>query len=416
MDFQQIKNIYHLIKAILANIRYGFPSKSIQVIGVTGTDGKTTTSALIYHILKKSSRKVSLISTVSATIGKQSYDTGFHTTTPSPFTVQGFIRQAVDDGDEYFVLETTSHALDQFRVFGVSYRVGLITNITHEHLHYHKTYERYVKAKARLLQWSRTAIINRDDKSYPLLKKLVDKSSFNKQVYTYSLIQNADFRFDISRHIGKKLAHFNKYNYLGAYAVCKQLGLTDKEIYSGMKTYELPPGRLEMIYDEDFKVIIDFAHTPNGLHEALHAIKDDYVGRGRLIHVFGAAAFRDDTKRPIMGRESATFADTTILTEEDYRTEDPYHISKQIAEGMTPLRWVEVKPEEYVGKPKTYTAIINRQEAIAKAVAIAKKGDVIVLTGKGHEQSLCRGTKEYPWDDKKAALESLQALRKNHSS
>lgn len=407
MDIQPIKNIYHLGKAIVANWFYGNPSSRLTVIGVTGTDGKTTTSSLIYHILKSSGKKVSLISTVSATIGKKSYDTGFHVTTPSPFTVQKYIKQAADDGDNYFVLETTSHALDQFRVYGIHFNLGLITNITHEHLQYHKTYEKYVEAKAKLLQWSDICIINRDDKSYPYLI-----NTPMKQMVTYSLKNHADFNLDIAKKINKPLALFNKYNYLGAYIVCHKLGISDEQIFSAMKTYTLPPGRLEVIYDNSFKVIIDFAHTPNALHEALQSIREVHQPTGRIIHLFGAAAFRDDSKRPLMGDESASHADTTIITEEDYRTEDPEHIAKQIAVGMKKNEWKLITADAYVGDKKTFTSIVNRQEAINKALLIVKKGDIIVLTGKGHEQSLCRGTKEYPWDDKKAVLESIKKLHK----
>lgn len=406
-DFQQIKNIYHYIKAVLANWYYGAPSKHLTVVGVTGTDGKTTTSSLIYHILRSSGRKTSLISTVSATIGKQQYDTGFHVTTPSPFTVQKYLKQASDDGDEYFVLETTSHALDQYRVFGVHFAYGLITNITHEHLQYHKTYERYVEAKAKLIDWSEVGIINRDDKSYEMLLTHCDSKCI-----TYGFKNDADFNLDVSKKIGKSLAEFNKYNYLGAYIVCHKIGLTDNEIFAAMKTYTLPPGRLEVIYDRDFKVIIDFAHTPNALHEALQSIRDEHKPTGKLIHIFGAAAFRDDSKRPLMGDESASHADTSILTEEDYRTEDPYSICRQIAAGMKKYNWKSAQPDSYIAEDHTYTAIVNRKEAIDKALDVASKGDIIVITGKGHEQSLCRGTKEYPWDDKKEVLKSIDTMNK----
>ena len=164
--FQRIKNIGHLLVAIFANIYYRFPSKEIKVIGVTGTDGKATTANLIYHILSSSGKKASIISTVSAKIGTHEHDTGFHVTTPSSFGVQKYIRQAVEEGSEYFVLETTSHALDQNRVFGVKYDVSLITNITHEHLLYHGSFEHYVKTKVQLAHCSKKTFINIDDESY----------------------------------------------------------------------------------------------------------------------------------------------------------------------------------------------------------------------------------------------------------
>ncbi len=406
MDIQSIKNIFHFIKAILANIYYGNPSKRLTVIGVTGTDGKTTTAALIYHILKTSGKKVSLISTVSANIGKKSYDTGFHVTTPSPFTVQKYLKQAADDGDEYFILETTSHALDQFRVYGVHFKIGIITNITHEHLQYHKTYRRYAEAKAKLIDWAEMGIVNRDDKSY----KLVSTGRRHK-ISTYGFKNQSDYNLDFSKTINKNLALFNKYNYLAAYIACHKIGLEDKKIFDAMKTYKLPPGRLEVVYNKDFKVIIDFAHTPNALHEALQSIRDEHKPEGRIIHIFGAAAFRDDAKRPKMGDESASHADTTIITEEDYRTEDPYKIAKEIAVGMEKLGWRKIEQHEYQAKKKTYTVLVDRQAAIDKALSIVKKGDIIVLTGKGHEQSLCRGKKEYPWNDKKAVLESIKNMK-----
>ena len=406
-DFiQKIKNIGHFAVAFFANLWFGFPSNDLTVIGVTGTDGKTTTASLIYHILIHSKKKASLITSVSATIGKTTYDTGFHVTTPSPFAVQKFLRKAADEGSEYFVLETTSHALDQHRVYGINFKIGLLTNVTHEHLQYHKTYENYVKAKAKLLLLSKLAIINRDDKSFEVINKICDSNC-----KTYGLENTADYQMDISKKTGLNLAQFNKYNYLGAYAVCHELGLSDGEIFSAMKTFRLPPGRMEVIYTNGFKVIIDFAHTPNGLHEALHAIRHQY-NPARIIHIFGAAAFRDDSKRPIMGDESASHADTTIITEEDYRTEDPQKICREIAAGLVKNNCHEVENNLYNGSKKTFTVIIDRKQAIDKALSFVKPNDLIVLTGKGHEQSLCRGTKEYPWDDKKEVLESIGKMHK----
>ena len=181
--FQTFKNIYHFFQAVIANIYYGFPSRKLKVIGVTGTDGKTTTTHLIYHILKTAGKKVSMVSTVYAKIGAEEFDTGLHTTTPSSFLVQKLLKKAVENGDEFFVLETTSHALDQNRVFGVKYFVAVLTNVTHEHLDYHKTYKKYVDTKAKLLKQSNIVIINSDDHSFERLDKIL-KHSVNK-VYHY---------------------------------------------------------------------------------------------------------------------------------------------------------------------------------------------------------------------------------------
>ncbi|MFA9289029.1 MAG: Mur ligase family protein [Weeksellaceae bacterium] len=406
MQLQDIKNIYHLFQAYWACLRYNFPSKKLKVIGITGTDGKTTTTSLIYHILKSAGKKVSMVSTVTAQIGSKSYDTGFHVTTPSAHDVQRYLHEALLDGNEYFVFETTSHGLDQYRVGGVQYEIGVITNITHEHLHYHRTYEKYVQAKARLIQMSKIGILNKDDDSYQHLQKYITPKN---EIYTYGLEKPADYTVDIEKELGISLVPFNRYNYLAAYVVCKKLGLLDDEIFPAMKNYVLPPGRMDVVYDKEIKVIVDFAHTPNAIRHALQAVHAMYGKKlKRIIHIFGAAAFRDDEKRPIMGRESGAYADTVILTEEDYRTEDPYKISAEIAAGLEEKGFTFVAPEKYSGAAKTYTTIVSRQEAIEKAIGLAQNDDVIIMTGKGHEKSLCRGKVEYPWDDAKAALQAIK--------
>jgi len=359
---QKLKNIYHLFQAILANILYGFPSRKLKVIGITGTDGKTTTTHLIAHILKTAGKKVSFVSSVFSSIGGKESDIGFHVTTPSSFVLQKLLKESADNHDEYFVLETTSHALDQNRVWGIKYEIGVITNITHEHLDYHKTYEDYTKTKLKLLKMAKVGIKNT-----------------NKIANIINKIPN--------------LTKFNQSNYSAAYSVCKQLGLSDEEILKAMRTFQLPKGRLDLVYDKDFKIIIDFAHTPNALLQLLPAIRKLYLkGNGRLIHLFGSAGLRDFTKRSLMGQISGKYSDLIILTEEDYRTENLKKICLQIASGM---------------KNKDYQIILNRQKAIAQAIKIARKGDIVVLTGKAHEKSLCRGKTECPWDEYEAVKKAL---------
>ena len=297
---QKIKNIYHLLKAILANIWYGFPSHKLKVIGVTGTDGKTTTTHLIAHILKTAGKKVSFVSSVYASIGGKESDIGFHVTTPSSFSLQKLLKLSADNRDKYFVLETTSHAIDQNRIWGINYEVGVITNITHEHLDYHKTYEEYIKTKLKLLKIAKVGIVNKDDDSYRYIK---DQKFNIKDAYQKSKIVDKV----------PNLTDYNQYNFSAAYSVCKYLGLTDKQILEAMKTFQLPKGRLDLAYDKDFKVIIDFAHTPNGFLQLLPAIRKLYLKKGgRLIHVFGSAGLRDLTKRPLMGEASAKFSDAIL--------------------------------------------------------------------------------------------------------
>lgn len=191
---QKIKNIYHFFRAVLINFIFGFPSNKLKVIGVTGTDGKTTTTHLIYHILKKAGYKVSMISTVYAKIADQEFDTGFHVTTPDALTIGKYLKMAADHRDDYFVLETTSHRLDQNQLTGVRFEAGVITNITHEHLDYHKTYENYVNAKVKLLKNSRLKITNRDDGSYDSISKIPG-------LKTYGIRNKSDYMYDFTDDI-----------------------------------------------------------------------------------------------------------------------------------------------------------------------------------------------------------------------
>jgi len=391
LKIQNFKNLFHLSEAILANIYYGFPSKKLKVIGVTGTDGKTTTTHLIYHILKSAGKKASVISTVYTKVGNQETDTGLHTTTPRSLLIQELLKLAVDHGDEYFILETTSHALDQNRVWGVNYYTSVLTNITHEHLDYHKNYNDYLKAKTKLLLSSKIAVINRDDQSFNRLSKTLKEK--NVKTLTYGFQHKSDFYIDFKQN----LTDFNQFNYLAAYSVCKVLGLSDQSILKAIKSFELPKGRLDIVYDKDFKIIIDFAHTPNAIANVLKSVKNNYFGKkGRLIHVFGSAGLRDATKRPLMGEASAKYADVIILTEEDCRTEDVNDIINQIEKGI-PKKFKVLK-------------IQDRQEAINKAISLVKEGDVVILTGKGHEKSLCRGRIEYSWDEYGAVEKALKFL------
>lgn len=399
---QKIKNFFHLLEAILANIFYRFPSKKLKIIGVTGTDGKTTTTHLIYHLLKTSKKKISMISTIGIRVGNDMFETGLHTTTPSSFVIQKYLRMAFEKEEEYFIIETTSHALDQYRVWGIDFEIGVLTNITQEHLDYHGNFENYVKAKVKLLKSSKIAVINEEDQSYNYVSQLIKDSKVKIKKYHSKLriLENLD------------LSDFNKQNYAAAYTVCRILGLSEEQIVRGMKSFQLPKGRLEVVYKKDFTAIIDFAHTPNAFRVLLPEIKKKYLKKGaRLIHVFGCAGLRDFTKRPLMGEISAQYSDIIVLTEEDYRTEDINKINDQIERGINKIK--ENKKQLKVFK------IINRQKAIDKAFILAKEGDVVLITGKSHEKSLCRGKKEYFWDDFTAvrgALKKVNFLKTNNDN
>ena len=393
-----MKNFYHFLVALLANIYYRFPSKKLLLIGITGTDGKTTTANVIYQILKAAGKKVSLITSVNAQIGERKFDTGFHVTTPDPTEGSKFLRMAVDQGSEYFVMEATSHGLDQNRLAFCNFNVGVLTNITHDHLDYHQTHDEYVKAKAKLFKKVKWAILNREDESFEKIKKFIDPSK--TKIITYGL-KAGDFTIKKFPFTTPLPGEYNQHNCLAAAACCHTLGVSTETIKKVLKTVKSIIGRLEKIdYGQGFQVFIDFAHTPNALQNVLSYLKTILPPSGRLIAVFGSAGLRDRTKRPKMGETAARLADIIVLTAEDPRTEDVNQIINQIAEGSKSQ------------KAKVHK-IPDRQEAINFAVhKLAKKGDIVVITGKGHERSMCFGKIEYPWSDQQAVKQALKKLKK----
>ena len=389
--WQKSKNIYHLLKSLLAGVYFGFPGRGMRVVGVTGTDGKTTTASLIYQILKASGKKVALISTVSAKIGDKEYDTGFHVSTPDGWHLQSYLKKAKMAGCTHLVLEVTSHGLDQNRVFGIHFDVSVITNISREHLDYHKTMENYMKAKAKLLKMSKTAILNIDDQSYSFLNKEVQ----NKKVVTYGLSDSAEINPKNFSFTTTLPGLFNQYNCLAAVAVTRMLDISDQDIREAITNFEPPEGRMQTVYKKDFSIIIDFAHTPNALVGLLSALKKET--KGQLIHVFGSAGERDQGKRPLMGKASATFSDQIILTAEDPRHENVEDIIKDIKQGIKSSAKVH--------------EIVDRQDAISYAVSLAKKDDIVVITGKGHEKTMNFKGRELPWSDFEAVKTALKKVR-----
>ncbi len=398
--WQNTKNVYHLFVAMLANAWYKFPSGKFKVIGITGTDGKTTTVNLIYHILKESGKQVSMISTVGAIIGGQEFPLGFHVTTPSPLQLQKFISKILTkkEKDNYLVLEVTSHSIHQNRVWGIPFEIAGITNVTHEHLDYHKTYENYLQVKAKLLKRAKTAVINRDDSSYEPLFKILGESS--KKIITYGMHKNANVNPQTLSLPSSIWGEYNKYNSLLAASICLKLGISQENISSAIKSFTLPKGRAQIVYQKDFTVMVDFAHTPNAFEKLLSSIKPKV--KGKLIHVFGSAGLRDKTKRPLMGSISAKFADTIIITSEDPRSENVLDITSDIKSGITSGQRKKVGIEE----------ISDRQSAINKAIFLAKKGDFVVITGKAHETSMNLGNGEEPWDEFKAVKKALYLKNK----
>jgi len=408
-----IVSITHYIRAVLAVFLNGYPARQMTVIGVTGTDGKTTTSHLIYAILQEAGLPASLISTTGAVIyGRHTQPLGLHVTTPNPFELQHFLKEAKASGSQYIVLEATSHGLAQHRVLGSNFRIGVITNITHEHLDYHGTYERYLLDKAKLFRGVKTSILNRDDSSFKWLERLASGDRM-----TYALLAGGDITaseiniqpsgttFTIPA-IGKTIntsfiGLYNVQNMLAATAVGLCLGIDPDHIAAGLERATPPPGRLEPVNGgQNFSVFVDFAHTPNSLENMLRVVRG--LTEKQLIVVFGCAGDRDQGKRFPMGASAARYCDYTVITAEDPRTESLEKIMDEVAVGCESEGGV---------RDQTYFCIGNRQEAINFAIRkLAKPGDIVVTTGKAHEQSMCFGTTEYPWDEFNAVKEALAGL------
>jgi UDP-N-acetylmuramoyl-L-alanyl-D-glutamate--2,6-diaminopimelate ligase len=351
----------------------------MTIVGVTGTDGKTTTASILYHMLKAQGLKVALISTVSAVIDGKVYDTGFHVSTPDGVILQSYIKKAREKGVTHLVLEVTSHSIDQHRIAGIHFTVGVLTNISREHLDYHKTMAEYTKTKVKLLNSALTAVLNKDDDSYEKVQKYLT----NESVLTYGLSKVADINPHTIEFKTALTGDYNKRNILAALTTISALSLDMKKAIDSLSNFVPPKGRSEVVYNKGFTVIIDFAHTPGALRElfsSLHA-------KGKIIHVFGCAGKRDVGKRPLMGEVSNTFADHIVLTSEDPRGEDVKEINKHIKKGVTQKDIVE---------------IVDRQEAINHAILIARAGDIVVITGKGHEESLNIDGHETFWSEHKA--------------
>ncbi len=406
----------------LAAAFYGFPARKLTVIGVTGTDGKTTTCNLIHKILIAAGIRAGMISTVNAVIGDEILDTGFHVTTPDAHDVQRFLAQMVAAGLTHVVLETTSHGWSQHRVDACEFDVGVVTNITHEHFDEHGSYENYRAAKARLFDSlaqtktkprgnPRLAVINRDDRSFEFLDGFIKTKKLNYGLgvaadvraegiqygpsgIEFTAVSN-DFRVEVESSL---VGAYNISNCLAALtAVVYGLGVAPEAAARGIGALEGIPGRMEQIdLGQNFIAVVDFAHTPNALKVTLEAGRK--MTKGRVISVFGSAGLRDKEKRRMMAEVSAELADFSILTAEDPRTESLAGILDEMAAGARSKGGVE---------GETFWRIADRGAAIRFAIRLAKPGDIVLSCGKGHEQSMCFGRTEYLWDDRTAMRAAL---------
>ncbi|MCD6400567.1 MAG: UDP-N-acetylmuramoyl-L-alanyl-D-glutamate--2,6-diaminopimelate ligase [Anaerolineales bacterium] len=415
--------------AKISSAFYGNPARRLTVIGVTGTDGKTTTSNMIYRIIKAAGIDVGMISTVNAMIGDRVLDTGFHVTTPEAPDVQHYLSEMLNAGLTHAVLEVTSHGLEQKRVGECQFDIGVITNIQHEHLDYHKTYRNYQQAKGLLFQSLaqtqektqgnyRLAVLNKDDQSYSFLSALLkeDEERGRVRIFTYGLNPSADvqakqiifsktgtdFLLEINQNEMKVhlnlLGSYNVSNALAAITVTVLgLGIESEIAIDAIARLKSIPGRMEQInLGQPFNVIVDFAHTPNALKQALISVRQ--MTRGRVIAVFGSAGLRDREKRGMMAEVSSQYADVSIFTAEDPRTESLDDILAEMADAARSRGGKE---------SKTYYRIPDRGNAIRYALNLARPHDLVIVLGKGHEQSMCFGEREYPWDDRTAVRAAL---------
>ncbi len=421
VPYIQVENSRRAL-AYLAAAFFDYPARSLTVIGVTGTDGKTTTCNLIYTILQAAGYRAGMISTVNAVIGNEVLDTGFHVTTPDAPEIQRYLSKMVQAGLTHVVLETTSHGWAQHRVDACEFDIGVVTNITHEHLDQHGTYENYRAAKARLFETLALTrpkpqgnpclgVLNADDSSFTFL---AEKTPAN--FVRYGLAPPADLyarniHYEPSGidfeavgpdwHVPltcKLVGAFNISNCLAALATTVfGLGIDPLTAARGVAGLSGVPGRMERIdLGQPFTAIVDFAHTPNALANALATARQ--IAAGRLIVAFGSAGLRDRAKRRLMAEIAAERADLIVLTAEDPRSESLEEILAEMAHAVLSKGGVE---------GQTFWRVPDRGQAIRTLIRLAQPGDLIIACGKGHEQSMCFGTVEYPWDDRVAMRAAL---------
>ena len=396
---------YHWLKALVAAMRYKFPGKKLHVIGVTGTNGKTTTCFMIWKMLNDAGHKAGLMTTVAWGTDKLEPELN-HMTTVDPMTLNKRISKIVQSGAEYLVLEVTSHAMAQHRTLGVPFEVAVFTNLTHEHLDYHKTMRRYAAAKAKLFKKAKFGIINADDEYAETFKKA------SLKYITYG-IKNGEMRAEnlkmgvsgVKYSCGdikvetKIPGEFNVYNSLAAVAVGKRLGLSNEQIEQGVEDLEAVEGRMNVVDEgQDFTVIVDYAHAPDALIKVFDSINGF---KGRIISVHGGAGRRDPSTRPIRGGILGKCSDIVIITEDDSRDEDPEKIAAAFVEGA-----------QKAGKVlnKDLFVELNRAKAIEMALKMAKKGDLVLLLGKGHEKTILRADGPHDFEDVKVARKILKKL------
>jgi UDP-N-acetylmuramyl-tripeptide synthetase len=413
--FDLVDPIGHGIEAYTAAAINGFPGHKLRVIGITGTNGKTSTAAMTARIFEAAGYQVGLSTTAIYQIGDKHFANDRNATVTDPWSLQRLLKQMRQAKVEIVVLEVTSHALAQNRVAGVRFEAAALTNITQDHLDYHRTMDRYTAAKAKLFQRTglKVSVLNADD---PVYKQFSHFPAVHH--ISYSLEEPATLRAKdiviagdgtnfVLDYQGKETpvklqlpGRFNVANALAAAGLALGLGVSLERVVVGLELLTSVPGRMEAIdAGQDFTVIVDYAHTPDALNNLYTTLRS--LTKGRLIVILGAAGDRDRVKRPIMGKLAAQLTDYVILTDEEAYSEDSMSIIEAIEPGVKAGGGV---------KSKSYEIIPDRREAIARAFKLAKSNDTVALTGMGHQQYRVAAGVKSPWDEREVARELLRTL------
>ena len=400
---RRIVNPYHWCEAFAASLRYGFPARGMHVTMITGTNGKTTTAAYLTNILKAAGLRVGLCSTAYFEIAGERIANDLNFTVTNPFKLQSLIAQMRRAKVTHLVLEVTSHAIVQHRTWGIPLDAAVMTNLTQDHLDYHRTMENYAASKGKLFaRKPRLMVLNRDDQWFEFFNKFQageQKMTFGTHADAEARIigvklhrDGSDVRLKIDHQTELRFktqlpGKFNVYNATAAATAAYLMHVDIAQIEQGVESLDAVPGRLERIESgQPFDVIVDYAHTPDALENLLETLK--HLTKNRLILVFGATGDRDKAKRPIMGEIAARLADRIIVTDEESYNEDPAVIRDMVLQGVLAAGG-EARVEE----------IPDRRKAIEKALSIARRNDTVVVTGMGHEQYRVMHGKREPWNE-----------------
>ncbi len=399
-----LEDNYRKARARLLTARYGHPAKHLRVIGVTGTNGKTTTVNYLNEILKEAGLKTAMFSTATIEVAGQAKRNDLNATVASTGKMQQFFRAAKQASVDFVVMEFPSHAIHQHKLYGVPVEMAIMTNLTQDHLDYHGTMDAYAEVKSRLFENEpKYIVLNRDDDWFDYFDKFIagsqkitygehaDAEAHIDHIKLYRKGTEAKVTIDHQTHLDLATnlpGEFNVYNMTAAVAAAYLLGIDLNDIVEGVANLEAVPGRFERVTDDlPYDVIVDYAHTPDGLEKLLTAAKE--ITKNRTILVFGACGDRDKGKRPIMGEIAAGLADRIFLTDEESYNEDPTAIREMIYKGI----------ENVKGGAMKTTEIADRRDAIEKALSVAKKGDTVLITGMGHEVYRIVNGKRIPWND-----------------